>query len=249
VHPRKSFATDPGLFAEHLGWLREHYEIVPLEAVLKPPAAGRRGRGAVAVTFDDGFADNCEYALPVLVRYRVPATFFLTAGLLERDPSVVGRFETVRSAGYEDVRPLAWGQVHEMLGAGMRMGAHTYSHPSLARLSPTGALDELTRSKRIIEDRLGIAVDTMAYPFGWPRRDFTTETMALAAKAGYVIGATALPRTLGASCEPLAVPRFLVDRDGIETLTQKLAGAWDVLARWQVWLSWGAPSGLRERGA
>jgi peptidoglycan/xylan/chitin deacetylase (PgdA/CDA1 family) len=64
----------------HLKFLKSWFRIVPLEQV---PAllSGRIDRDYVALTFDDGYEDNFQHALPLLQRHDVPATVFLIAGL------------------------------------------------------------------------------------------------------------------------------------------------------------------------
>ena len=95
VHPRSSDAsTTPELFDRHLAWLKEHCDIIPFRRVLESTHR-KTNRPMVSVTFDDGFADNYEYAFPLLRRYGVHATFFLTAGFLEKDPTVLERFQTL----------------------------------------------------------------------------------------------------------------------------------------------------------
>jgi peptidoglycan/xylan/chitin deacetylase (PgdA/CDA1 family) len=63
-------------FRDHLEVLRDEADVVPLERVFERTERGR----SVAVTFDDGYADNVEVAVPLLVRSDVPATFFVVAG-------------------------------------------------------------------------------------------------------------------------------------------------------------------------
>jgi len=234
VHPTISFASaTPALFEQHLAWLVEECEIVPFRHVLDAASRRSGGRPAVALTFDDGYADNYEYVFPVLQRYGVPATFFLTVGFVERDPGVVARFSALRRSGREDVRPLDWSQVREMRRAGMEMGAHTYSHPNLARLDRAAVEDELRRSKTILEDRLGARVTLMAYPFGKPWRHFTPETMEIAARIGYEYGAAVVFRGVCGSRPRLAIPRFFVPRDSVATVRDKVLGAWDLVGAWQ----------------
>ena len=70
-------AVSPAHFAEHLGVLRRHATI-SLRDLVHASGRGAHPRGAVVVTFDDGYADNVETALPLLLRQRIPATVFLT---------------------------------------------------------------------------------------------------------------------------------------------------------------------------
>jgi peptidoglycan/xylan/chitin deacetylase (PgdA/CDA1 family) len=232
VHPNKSFASaSPALFESHLAWLKETADVVPLREIR---ARETGSRPLVAITFDDGYEDNWEYAFPLLLKHGVPATFFLTAGLLEGDEAVVRRFgETLRRSSLDDVRPLKWEQVLEMRAAGAEIGAHTYSHPNLARLTSAEILDELQRSRKILEQRLQAPVTTLAYPFGKPRRHVTRATVEAAAAAGYTRAVAVITRALRESDSELELPRMIVSGDDLETLQQKVVGSWDYLAWWQ----------------
>ena len=217
----------PGVFAQHLRWLRAHCEIVPFNVVVDAARSRRPGRPVVAITFDDGYADHYDAAFPLLRRYGLRATFFVTAGLLEKDQRVMKQFR-------EGVRPLEWGQAREMRRAGMDFGTHTYSHPNLSRLDPAAVEDELSRSKLILEERLGDAVTTMAYPFGIPRRHFTRETMAIASAVGYRYAGAITFRAVHPSHCPLAIPRLPVPPGaGVRVLHDLVSGAWDLLGHWQ----------------
>jgi peptidoglycan/xylan/chitin deacetylase (PgdA/CDA1 family) len=232
AEPGAASAT-PETFDQHLRWLKAHCAIVPFNCVADAAQYERRDRPVVSITFDDGYADNYEYAFPSLRRHGAPATFFLTAGFLERDLHVVRRFQRLCRAA-EGMRPLEWAQVREMRQSGMEFGAHTYSHPNLARLTRDGAEAELRRSKDILEERLGAPVNAMAYPFGIPRRHFTRETMDVASAVGYRCAAAITFRAVHRSHCPFAIPRFPVPPGGgVQTLEDMIFGAWDFLGLWQ----------------
>jgi peptidoglycan/xylan/chitin deacetylase (PgdA/CDA1 family) len=73
-------AVRPGTFSRHLEVLRRDYEVVDLDRVAKDLYNGSMPRRWIAVTFDDGYADNLYEAKPLLERHGVPATVFGVSG-------------------------------------------------------------------------------------------------------------------------------------------------------------------------
>jgi peptidoglycan/xylan/chitin deacetylase (PgdA/CDA1 family) len=239
VHPTNSFASaTPDQFERHLAWLRQHCWLIRFTRVFEEARCPDPVRPAVALTFDDGYADNYEYAFPLLHQYSAPATFFVTAGFLEGDPAVAERFQTFRPSEPGPIHPLEWSQVQEMRRAGMEFGAHTYSHPNLARLDLAAVEVELRRSREILEDRLGEPIRLMAYPFGKPACHFSRQTMRVAADVGYEYAAAIACRPVSPAHSPFAVPRYFVTGDDVATLQDKILGAWDLLGLWHEHGGW-----------
>ncbi len=112
-----------------------------------------------AITFDDGYQSVYDKAFPLLRRYGMTATVFLTVGKRQpTDPSA--RFAM-------NGRPtLSWREILEMRDAGISFGAHTLTHPDLTCLPPHHAEEEILQSKAVIEQMLGTPVRSFAYPFG-----------------------------------------------------------------------------------
>ncbi|MGY1779759.1 polysaccharide deacetylase family protein [Geodermatophilus sp. SYSU D01036] len=115
------------------------------------------GRTAV-VTFDDGYADFADAALPALLERSFAGTVYVTTGWLEGGPP--------REPGPSD-RMLAWSQLADLVDAGCEIGAHSHSHPQLDTLDRVSLRDELTRPKALLEDALGREVPSVAYPHGY----------------------------------------------------------------------------------
>jgi len=86
VHPHPGpFMIDPvppERFEHQMHHLARAYRPLPLAELLERSRAGTVPDGAVAVTFDDGYADNAEYAAPILARHGIPATVFLVTGCI-----------------------------------------------------------------------------------------------------------------------------------------------------------------------
>jgi peptidoglycan/xylan/chitin deacetylase (PgdA/CDA1 family) len=123
---------------------------------------GRRSlpKRPVVITFDDGFADFREEALPPLRRAGVPVTLFVTTGFLEG-----------LSDGEGAKRPPGpWINARELgalRGEGVEIGAHSHSHPHLDTLPTEEARAEVARSKEILEELLASPVPSFAYPHGY----------------------------------------------------------------------------------
>ena len=73
-------SVTPGHFAEHLEHLREHYHPISLNELAKAIEEKRVPNRAVAITFDDGYVDNLRNAKPLLEKYEIPSTVFVTSG-------------------------------------------------------------------------------------------------------------------------------------------------------------------------
>ena len=162
----------PEAFDEQMAWLAGTRRVVSLDAavdLLDPPAGGassepgataRDGRGAapvddpIVVTFDDGTADLAEVAAPILERHAVPATVYLATKFIDEG-----------IAFPDDGTPLSWAAARDMAATGLvTFGSHTHGHLLLDRLPPQQAIDELDRSRHLIEGQLGAPAHHFAYP-------------------------------------------------------------------------------------
>ena len=226
VTPSPSYLSlSPELFDEHLEWLQQGCTVVALDELVARRHQERRPH--VAITFDDGYADNHGHALPLLAARGMTATFFLTAGFLERDPEVMAQLADTWRTPVDQLAPLGWEQVEEMRSEGMSFGSHTWSHRNLARIDESEVPRELARSKEILEARLSEPVSAVAYPWGKLRRHVTERTFAAAGSAGYRLGVFSLPRAVRESDAPLRIPRFGVGSEPVESMAGKVSGAID----------------------
>jgi peptidoglycan/xylan/chitin deacetylase (PgdA/CDA1 family) len=148
------------------------------------------GAGCATLTFDDGFADNLHTLVPVLEDLGAPATVFVVSGWLG------GLHPDAQGARIVDAA-----EVRALHAAGVEIGAHTVSHPDLTELPQQAALEELRVSKAALEDVLGVAVPTLAYPFGRA----TPQTIEAAREAGFTAAVRALGQ--GRWDDPLDLPR------------------------------------------
>jgi hypothetical protein len=133
---------------------RQLEDLVARERVLTLDDALSGGQGGVVVTFDDGYRDFHETALPLLVKHRLPAMLYLATGLV------------ANGSGAPSPDALTWGALREAVDTGLvTVGSHTHGHTDLSKADETLAEDEMRRSKDLIEDRLGIPCTHFAYPW------------------------------------------------------------------------------------
>jgi glycosyltransferase involved in cell wall biosynthesis/peptidoglycan/xylan/chitin deacetylase (PgdA/CDA1 family) len=226
VHASAPFASaSPAMFADHLDWLTDNCDVVPLADLRDGGADSRRPR--VAITFDDGYLDNFVHAFPMLAARGLPATFFLTAGLVERDPAVMAGMAALWGCAIDDVEPLGWEQAREMAASGMDFGSHTWSHGNLALLPSASATCELRVAREHLEARLDRTIEAVAYPFGRVHSHVTAHTIGSARAAGHSLGLLTLPRAVRKHDDPLRLPRLVVGDDDVPALAGKVLGAID----------------------
>jgi peptidoglycan/xylan/chitin deacetylase (PgdA/CDA1 family) len=142
--------------------------------------AGNRAR-LFHVTFDDAFR-SVEHALPVLERLGIPATVFVCSSLADSGaPLAVPELADEVARLPAELATMTWEQLRELTSRGIEIGSHTATHPHLTQLSDTEIRNELTDSRRLIEDHLGRSCNLLAYPYG----EYDSRTCAAAPAAGY----------------------------------------------------------------
>lgn len=90
--------VSPDRFADHMRWLSQHADVVPLDTLVDAAHAGMAPSRAVAVTFDDGYVDVLESAAPVLRSLNLPATCFATTASLDEDSAYVFWWDALEGA-------------------------------------------------------------------------------------------------------------------------------------------------------
>ena len=151
------------------------------------------------MTFDDGYADTLETALPVIEREAIPAILFLASDWLAAPPR--------DGNSYMDRDGVA-----RWLAAGCHIGSHGATHRQFSRMSREEAAEELARSQRSLEALAGHPVRHFACPWGVAGRDFLPERdPALARAAGLETFFTTRRGHARTIADLSAMPRHVVE--------------------------------------
>jgi peptidoglycan/xylan/chitin deacetylase (PgdA/CDA1 family) len=176
----RPYAIDPARFAEQMESLAASgcstLTIRQLVDALRDPTTPLPAR-PVVITFDDGFREIYDVALPILQRLGLRGTALVVTG------HVGGTSRWLDGDG-EGWRPLmSWSQIRELAAHGIEIGSHSHRHPQLDTLSEASARTEIATSKQLIEDGIGQAVEAFAYPHGYHSRT----VKRLVREAGYEV--------------------------------------------------------------
>jgi peptidoglycan/xylan/chitin deacetylase (PgdA/CDA1 family) len=188
---------DPGKFRHHLQVLAEKgYRGVSMEEGLPYLRGEQRGRVAI-ITFDDGYVDNLEFALPALRDHGFSATCYLVADR-------IGEYNAWDSDLLGVRKPLMdVAAIREWIAAGMRIGSHSLSHPHLSRIERAQMRREIVESKSALEQRIGVSVDHFCFPYG----DHDEACLAETQSAGYVTAVTTQRGRVRSGQSLFALPR------------------------------------------
>ncbi len=167
-------------FARQIGWLQRNFELISLAEAQNRIRRAANPRPAVAITFDDGYADNCKFALPLLIKRRIPVTYFVTTRHIlatEPFPHDLARGEPHKPNTIEELRAFA--------GQGIDIGAHTRSHADLGMLhNPRPLYDEVVAAGEELQSALGHSIRYFAFPYG-QHANLNAEVFHMAYDAGY----------------------------------------------------------------
>ncbi|HUF30206.1 MAG TPA: polysaccharide deacetylase family protein, partial [Gemmatimonadaceae bacterium] len=200
---RERYTVHPERFEAQLEYLRDagFRSATPDEwsgaVAARRPLDGRR----IMLTFDDAYEDFGSTAWPLLQRYGFQALLFVVTGH-------VGKTNAWDSHG-RDEPLLDWPALMDLVGEGVPVGSHTVSHPRLTSYAAAEMVEELARSRAELAERLGIAADCVAYP--WGGEDAVVHHFAGA--CGYLTGFTCRSGTASAADAMLALPRLEVSGD------------------------------------
>ncbi len=166
---RRADSVSPERFEMHMSFLRKgDYNVIGLDQLVAGLSSGRRFPfKTVAVTFDDGYQDNIDHALPVLRKHRIPAAFFVS-------PFKFGRVE--------EFAFMDWPQIKALQREGMIIGSHGLEQRYLPEITEREQETEIFDSKRLLEAELAQRIDFYAYPVG----GFTDRVKAKIKAAGYL---------------------------------------------------------------
>lgn len=196
-------AVSPDAFAAQIHCLADAgFKTMTAEAIasLLVQGDGELPDRTVVLTFDDGYEDFHRRAMPLLSQHGFTATLFVTSGWVQD----AGKGGEAQRPG----RMLSWEQVAEAAHGGIEISAHTRWHPQLDELPERLVREELCASKASLEERLGIPVRGMAYPFGYS----SAMVRRAAREMGFGYSFAVQNRTLSTSSDLFALERLTVRR-------------------------------------
>ncbi|HEX8973255.1 polysaccharide deacetylase family protein [Oryzihumus sp.] len=197
----RRYRVSPGLLDEHLSALAgAGLRGVSLTDLLEQARLGRDVSRLVALTFDDAFADFTDHALPLLGRHRAQATLYVPTAHVGQDAGWLGT--------RQGRLPLMdWPELRAAGASGVEIGSHGHWHRELDVLPAREVLAEARLSRTLLEDELGTAPQSLAYPFGYTTRAVRRAVHDAGFASACAVGYTTSPLP---GLDPFAVQRLLV---------------------------------------
>jgi peptidoglycan/xylan/chitin deacetylase (PgdA/CDA1 family) len=211
-------AVSPRRFRQQMEFLAaEGYRVCDVPDIARSLAVGELPQRTVGLSFDDGYRDVAENAVPVLAEYGFRATVFVATGVTDG---------TATFAWYRAQPPLlGWDEIAELdRGGTLEFEAHTVTHPNLLALDDRSAAVEIAASKTDLEERLNRAVTVFSYPAGL----FGHRERRLVMEAGYRFAVSCEPGVNLPATDRFALRRRQIDaRDRFLDFKAKVGGGHD----------------------
>ena len=176
-------------FEQQICFLLENYSIVSLTEFVNALSSTDHGGGdLIAVTIDEGFEECYRNAVPIFLKYRVPACFFISPNFIDlserRDLKAIENFCHYNLLAKDIRSPMSWDNIRELKGLGFEIGSHTLSHAWCSRCTEEELFVELDLSKDRIEREIAAEVTLFAFPFG-TERHVDARAVRIAKEVGY----------------------------------------------------------------
>lgn len=209
AHDPNKVCVSPERFESQMHYLkRRGLRGVSVGELIRSMEAGD-ARGLVGLTFDDGYANFLQNAVPVLERFGFTATVFVVGGMLGKENS----WDREPRMGLLDAEG-----VREVSERGMEVGSHGMSHVRLSRLDAASLEEEVSGGQRLLREVLGRDVEGFCYPYG----DLDRTTVEAVRRAGHGYACSYKTRIEQGRYD---IPRVYVgERDGPLRFALKLMG-------------------------
>lgn len=193
-------------FARYCRFFARYFTVVPLGEVVRRLSTGESVGRLLAVTFDDGYRDNCEVAAPILRHHGLSACFFVATGFIgsthipwwDADDGIASEW-------------MDWDDVRSVVANGFDVGSHTVHHVDLGAIGGAEAHHELTESKRRLEAEVGRRITLFCYPYGGPAH-LSESNRELARQAGYACCLSGFGGLVPRGADPFRIRRTPVSQ-------------------------------------
>jgi len=200
TRPSSRYSTTASSFIDHLDIIKKYgWNTIRLRDLAGSEKLPPR---SLAITFDDGYSNNYEGAYLPLLERGMCATWFIVT-------SDIGRYAGWMGLKTEENLLLSYEQLREMAASGMEIGAHTCTHPDLTSIDRPAVSSEVAGSKAELEDRLGMAVTSFAYPFG----RWNEVVVDVVRSAGFTLACGVRPGWVDTGSEPFLLRRITIFAD------------------------------------
>lgn len=151
-------------FAGHLDWLERDFDVISLAEAQRRIRSQTNYRQSVVITFDDGYAENCDFAIPELQRRGLPATYFVATDAVKQ-----GTPFSHDMRYHRPLRPNTIAEIQDIARAGFEIGGHTKSHADIGSLTNASTVaDEILGGIAELESWGVGPVRYFSFPLGLP---------------------------------------------------------------------------------
>ncbi|ENN87371.1 polysaccharide deacetylase [Rhizobium freirei PRF 81] len=193
----------PDAFRSQMKWLKRlGIQGLSLREAM-PFVTGAKAGKVAAITFDDSYLNVYENALPVLQEFGFTATNFVVAN------QIGGSNVWDLPLGVAPAACMSAEHLRHWSSLGHEVGSHTLDHVHLPQLSQTEARRQISDSRGVLEDLLGVEVSSFCFPYG----DETQVDRKLTYEAGYSAATTTQRGRARPQDDPFGLPRATVRRN------------------------------------